>query len=78
MISGAFSVTNQAVHLGFSPRMAVKHTSEHEMGQIYVPQINWLLTSPQSAAISPIGAATPMAMAIAVILGSTFTRESQK
>ena len=43
VFSGAFSVTNQAVHLGFSPRMAVKHTSEHEMGQIYVPQINWFL-----------------------------------
>ncbi len=43
VISGAFSVTNQAVHLGYCPRMAVKHTSEHEMGQIYVPQINWFL-----------------------------------
>ncbi len=43
VISGAFSVTNQAVHLGYSPRMAVRHTSEHEMGQIYVSQINWFL-----------------------------------
>lgn len=43
VISGAFSVTNQAVHLGYCPRMFVRHTSEHEMGQIYVPQINWFL-----------------------------------
>lgn len=43
VISGAFSVTNQAVHLGYSPRMAVRHISEHEMGQIYVSQINWFL-----------------------------------
>ncbi len=43
VISGAFSVTNQAVHLGYCPRMAVDHTSEHEIGQIYVPQINWFL-----------------------------------
>ncbi|SFN39791.1 KUP system potassium uptake protein [Formivibrio citricus] len=43
VISGAFSVTNQAVHLGYCPRMGVHHTSEHEMGQIYVPQINWFL-----------------------------------
>lgn len=43
VISGAFSVTNQAVHLGYCPRMAVRHTSEHEIGQIYVPQINWFL-----------------------------------
>lgn len=43
VISGAFSVTNQAVHLGYCPRMEVKHTSEREMGQIYIPQINWFL-----------------------------------
>ncbi|MCC6831378.1 MAG: potassium transporter Kup [Thermoleophilia bacterium] len=43
VISGAFSVTRQAIQLGFLPRMAVRHTSADEAGQIYVPAINWLL-----------------------------------
>jgi KUP system potassium uptake protein len=45
VISGAFSVTRQAMQLGFVPRMAVQHTSEREQGQIYIPFVNWgLLT----------------------------------
>ncbi|HUR70179.1 MAG TPA: potassium transporter Kup [Candidatus Thermoplasmatota archaeon] len=43
IISGAFSLTAQAVQLGYSPRVEIRHTSEHEMGQIYVPPVNWLL-----------------------------------
>ncbi|MGK7867099.1 potassium transporter Kup [Falsiroseomonas sp. E2-1-a20] len=43
MISGAFSVARQAVQLGLLPRLTVKHTSETEQGQIYVPQVNFLL-----------------------------------
>lgn len=43
LISGAFSLTHQAVQLGFFPRVLVKHTSKTAMGQIYVPSINWLL-----------------------------------
>lgn len=43
LISGAFSITRQAVQLGYLPRFEINHTSEHEIGQIYVPQINWLL-----------------------------------
>ncbi|WP_028454999.1 potassium transporter Kup [Chitinilyticum litopenaei] len=43
VISGAYSVTSQAIQLGFSPRLDVRHTSEKEMGQIYIPQINWFL-----------------------------------
>lgn len=42
VISGAFSVARQAVQLGYLPRLRVLHTSHHE-GQIYVPQINWML-----------------------------------
>ena len=41
VISGAFSVTKQAMQLGFLPRMEVQHTSEQEQGQIYLPGINW-------------------------------------
>jgi KUP system potassium uptake protein len=43
VISGAFSVTHQAIQLGFIPRLTIKHTSETEAGQIYIPFINWLL-----------------------------------
>src|SRR3989337_1322013 len=43
MITGAFSITRQAIQLGYAPRMNVTHTSEREIGQIYVPFINWTL-----------------------------------
>ncbi|MBI5791357.1 MAG: potassium transporter Kup [Rhodocyclales bacterium] len=43
VISGAFSLTSQAMQLGYCPRIQVKFTSEREKGQIYVPNINWLL-----------------------------------
>ncbi len=43
VISGAFSLTRQAVQLGFLPRVRIVHTSMTEMGQIYVPVINWIL-----------------------------------
>ena len=43
VISGAFSLTAQAIQLGFCPRLTIKYTSEDEMGQIYVPAINTML-----------------------------------
>ena len=43
VISGAFSITQQAMQLGYTPRLAIQHTSDREMGQIYLPAINWLL-----------------------------------
>ncbi|MDO8960288.1 MAG: potassium transporter Kup [Rhodocyclaceae bacterium] len=43
VISGAFSLTSQAIQLGYCPRILIKFTSEREKGQIYVPNINWLL-----------------------------------
>ena len=43
VISGAFSVTQQAIQLGFIPRLHITHTSEHAHGQIYIPVINWAL-----------------------------------
>ena len=46
VISGAFSVTREAMQLGYSPRMAVQHTSRETIGQIYVPWINRMLMVP--------------------------------
>ncbi|MCK8783538.1 potassium transporter Kup [Roseomonas sp. NAR14] len=43
IISGAFSLTQQAIQLGFLPRMRIVQTASHERGQIYVPLVNWLL-----------------------------------
>ena len=43
IISGAYSLTQQAIQLGFLPRMRVLHTASHEKGQIYMPVVNWLL-----------------------------------
>jgi KUP system potassium uptake protein len=43
VISGAFSLTRQAVQLGYLPRIRIRHTSAREMGQIYIPSINWIL-----------------------------------
>lgn len=43
LISGAFSLTMQAVQLGFAPRVAIEHTSSATRGQIYIPGINWVL-----------------------------------
>jgi KUP system potassium uptake protein len=43
VISGAFSVTRQAIQLGYLPRMSIVHTSEREIGQIYIPVLNWTL-----------------------------------
>jgi KUP system potassium uptake protein len=43
VISGAFSLTRQAVQLGYLPRLVIRHTSAREIGQIYIPSVNWLL-----------------------------------
>ncbi len=43
VISGAFSLTSQAIQLGYCPRIQIRFTSEREIGQIYIPNINWLL-----------------------------------
>lgn len=43
VISGAFSLSRQALQLGFLPRIEVRHSSPHEIGQVYVPVVNWVL-----------------------------------
>ena len=42
-ISGAYSMTQQAIQLGYLPRMTIRHTSAQTIGQIYVPAVNWIL-----------------------------------
>ncbi|CAN7474171.1 potassium transporter Kup [Bosea sp. LjRoot90] len=43
VITGAYSLTRQAIQLGLLPRLEIRHTSEHTSGQIYIPRINWML-----------------------------------
>jgi len=78
LISGVFSLTHQAVQLGYSPRLDIDHTSSQHMGQIYVPQANWalmigtvaiVLTFRSSSALAAAyGIAVTLTMAITTIL----------
>ncbi len=72
VISGAFSVTRQAVQLGFLPRMRIRHTSEHEVGQIYSPAINRGLFIAVVALVLGFGSSTALASAYGVAVTGTF------
>ena len=75
LISGAFSLTRQAIQLGYSPRLDIEHTSSHEMGQVYVPQVNWALMISTIAIVIGFGSSTALAAAygIAVTLTMVIT-----
>ena len=70
-ISGAYSMTQQAVQLGYLPRMAVQHTSAKTMGQIYVPAVNWILLVVVAAALLGFGSSTNLASAYGVSVMGT-------
>ncbi len=72
VISGAFSVTRQAMQLGFLPRMRVRQTSEREIGQIYVPAINWGLLVAVLVLVVGFGSSTALASAYGVAVTGTF------
>jgi len=71
LISGAFSLTRQAIQLGYAPRLTVEHTSSFEMGQVYVPQVNWLLAV--STILIVVGFRTSGALAAAYGIAVTMT-----
>ena len=75
LISGAFSLTRQAIQLGYCPRLDIEHTSSLEMGQIYVPQVNWALMVSTIAIVIGFGSSTALAAAygIAVTLTMVIT-----
>jgi KUP system potassium uptake protein len=66
IISGAYSLTSQAIQLGFLPRMSITHTAGHEMGQIYVPLVNWALAFGTLAAMSGFGSSDALAGAFGI------------
>jgi KUP system potassium uptake protein len=71
VISGAYSMTKQAVQLGFLPRMQVIHTSAREIGQIYLPAINWMLLVSVVAAVIGFGSSTNLASAYGIAVTGT-------
>ena len=70
IISGAFSLTRQAIQLGYSPRMQIDHTSSREIGQIYVPAVNWGLMLLTCAFVLYFGSSTNIAGAYGVALST--------
>jgi len=85
VISGAYSLTRQAVQLGYLPRIRVRHTSEHEIGQIYIASINWALMfaaiglvlafRESSNLAAAYGVAVTATMGITTMLFAAFARE---
>ena len=71
VISGAFSITLQAMQLGYLPRFEVRHTSESQMGQIYLPGINWLLLAAVVAAVIGFGSSSNIAAAYGIAVTGT-------
>jgi KUP system potassium uptake protein len=72
VISGAFSVTRQAVQLGFLPRMTIRHTSSREIGQVYSPAINWGLYVAVLVLVLGFGSSAALASAYGVAVTGTF------
>jgi len=70
-ISGAYSVTKQAIQLGYLPRMNIQHTSAREIGQVYVPALNWILLTAVLAAVIGFGSSTKLASAYGVAVAGT-------
>jgi KUP system potassium uptake protein len=66
IISGAYSLTSQAIQLGFLPRMQVIHTARQAIGQIYVPAVNWLLAFGTLTAVIGFGSSAALAGAFGI------------
>jgi KUP system potassium uptake protein len=71
VISGAYSMTRQAVQLGYLPRMSVLHTSAHEAGQIYMPAVNWTLLAAVIGTVLYFGSSSRLAGAYGIAVTLT-------
>jgi KUP system potassium uptake protein len=72
VISGAFSVTQQVIQLGFLPRMSIRHTSKEVQGQIYIPIVNWLLLAAVVVLVLTFRSPTGLANAYGIALSAIF------
>jgi KUP system potassium uptake protein len=70
-ITGTYSLTRQAIQLGYLPRMSVLQTSAKEMGQIYMPAVNWILLVVVLAAVFGFGSSSSLASAYGVAVTGT-------
>ena len=71
LISGAFSLTRQAIQLGYSPRLDIQYTSPHQQGQIYIPQVNWLLMISTVGLVVGFRSSSALAAAYGIAVTST-------
>ncbi len=71
LISGVFSITRQAMQLGFWPRVSVVHTSADTEGQIYIPEMNWLLLAGTIAVVLQFGSSSGLAAAYGIAVTGT-------
>ena len=71
VISGAYSITRQAVQLGFLPRVTIVHTSPREIGQVYIPSVNWVLCAMVIGAVIGFGSSSRLAGAYGVAVTGT-------
>ncbi len=71
VITGAFSITHQAIQLGYAPRMLVQHTSSRERGQIYLPGVNWALFLAVAALVLSFRSSTNLAAAYGIAVTGT-------
>jgi KUP system potassium uptake protein len=70
-ISGTFSMTKQAIALGFLPRMKIVHTSAMQIGQIYIPTVNWLQLTAVLIAVTGFGSSSNLAAAYGIAVTAT-------
>jgi KUP system potassium uptake protein len=73
MISGVFSITRAAVQLGYFPRVTIVHTSDKSEGQIYVPEMNWLMMTATIALVLGFQSSTNLAAAYGIAATGTMT-----
>ena len=71
LISGAFSITQQCVQLGYSPRVTIVHTSKQEAGQIYIPEVNWVLMLGCLAVVAGFGSVSRLGAAYGIAVTGT-------
>lgn len=71
VISGAYSITRQIIQLGFAPKMRIVHTNAKEIGQIYIPAVNWLLLFAVIMVIGLFGSSSNLAAAYGIAVTAT-------
>ena len=71
VISGSFSLTRQAIQLGYCPRLRIEHTASDEIGQVYVPRINWILMAATILLVVSFGSSSKLAAAYGVAVTTT-------